>query len=102
MSFIIASCDSNDASTRSFNPETVENQQTDLSETSVEPEITTEPTPTVTEAPQISDIPDDTDQKLEEVAYEPMEVHFIDVGEANPGRIFDRARRTKILKQIQL
>ena len=83
MSFIIASCDSNDASTRSFNPETVENQQTDLSETSVEPEITTEPTPTVTEAPQISDIPADTDQQLEEVAYEPMEVHFIDVGEAD-------------------
>lgn len=83
MSFIIASCDSNDASTRSFNPETVENQQTDLSDTSVEPEITTEPTPTVTEVPQISDIPDDTDQQLEEVAYEPMEVHFIDVGEAD-------------------
>ena len=83
MSFIIASCDSNDASTRSFNPETVENQQPDLSDTSVEPEITTEPTPTVTEAPQISDIPEDTDQQLEEVAYEPMEVHFIDVGEAD-------------------
>ena len=83
MSFIIASCDSNDASTRSFNPETVENQQIDLSDTSVEPEITTEPTPTVTEVPQISDIPDDTDQQLGEVAYEPMEVHFIDVGEAD-------------------
>ena len=83
MSFIIASCDSNDASTRSFNPETVENQQTDLSDTLVEPEITTEPTPTVTEVPQISYIPDDTDQQLGEVAYEPMEVHFIDVGEAD-------------------
>ena len=80
---VFVSCDSNVESTRSFEPDIAENQQVEVLETTVDSEITTEPMPTIIATPQIPDTPDVTDKQVDEETYEPMEVHFIDVGEAD-------------------
>ncbi len=83
MSIFIASCDSNTDSVRSFSPDITEGESNSESEAPIEPVITNEPMPTSQITPQITDIPDDADPHIDEVEYEQMEVHFIDVGEGD-------------------